>query len=178
MQVNSLHWICKGNTNKQWKRCRIQIDADEAFVQILGETFGNYKKNHKLFGLEMNVVDYISFLFNFLLFKLTGIFGFFHLASNLETARVTYTTIPAPNVSIIWFSKKWYGFFMKNSLELQLAIIYFATMLQIHYLINIKLFGANITLFNSFQQSIQAITKWLINIYKSALTNETALFLR
>lgn len=49
------------------------------------------KKNHKLFGLEMNVVDYISFLFNFLffnflLFKLTGIFGFFHLASNLETA--------------------------------------------------------------------------------------------
>lgn len=136
------------------------------------------KKNHKLFGLEMNVVDYISFLFNFLLFKLTGIFGFFHLASNLETARVTYTTIPAPNVSIIWFSKKWYGFFMKNSLELQLAIIYFATMLQIHYLINIKLFGANITLFNSFQQSIQAKTKWLINIFKSALTNETALFLR
>lgn len=48
---------------------------------------------------------------------------------------------------------------MKNSLELQLAIIYFATMLQIHYLINIKLFGANITLFNSFQQSIQAKTK-------------------
>lgn len=34
------------------------------------------KKNHKLFVLEMNVVDYISLLFNFLLFKLTEIFGF------------------------------------------------------------------------------------------------------
>lgn len=47
---------------------------------------------------------------------------------------------------------------MKKSLELQSALIYFATMLQIHNLINIKLFIANITLFNSFQQSIQAKT--------------------